>query len=70
MSGIELNWDQKDVIEEFTVTFAYQYWEKLSPDAASTELDSINPFAINDTNSWLKRDSSSSTAATTTPAGN
>lgn len=28
VSEISLSWDDKDTIEEFTVTFAYQYWEK------------------------------------------
>ena len=55
VTAIELNWDQKDVIEEFTVTFAYQYWEKMSPTNAKTEIDKVNPFAINDATSWLNQ---------------
>jgi len=27
VSPIELGWDQNDQIEEFDVTFAYQWWE-------------------------------------------
>jgi hypothetical protein len=35
VSGIDLSWDTKDTIEEFTVQFAYQYWEKdPNPDIA------------------------------------
>lgn len=29
VGSIELNWDSKDSIEEFSVTFQYQYWEDL-----------------------------------------
>lgn len=28
VSSIDLSWDNKDTIEEFSVTFSYQYWEK------------------------------------------
>jgi len=27
ISAIDLDWGSNDAIEEFTVTFAYQYWE-------------------------------------------
>ncbi len=27
LSAIDLDWGSNDAIEEFTVTFAYQYWE-------------------------------------------
>ena len=40
VSPIELDWASGDAIEEFTVTFAYQWWESLSPipttDASSS----------------------------------
>ena len=55
VTAIELNWDQKDVIEEFTVTFAYQYWEKLKSDDTVLKAEiSANPFANGNDESWLK----------------
>ena len=36
ISAIDLSWDTKDTIEEFSVTFSYQYWEKL-PNEAPTD---------------------------------
>lgn len=39
VSSIELSWDTKDTIEEFSVTFAYQYWTK-TPGAGPRD----NPF--------------------------
>lgn len=39
VSDISLSWDEKDTIEEFTVTFAYQYWVK-----KPTEAPASNPF--------------------------
>ena len=55
VSQIDLNWDQKDVIEEFQVTFAYQYWEKLKGSDAKTLIEKSNPFADAPTvESWVK----------------
>lgn len=47
VSGIDLSWDTKDAIEEFSVQFAYQYWEK-RPDP--TQFDSSGDSTPNDTN--------------------
>lgn len=53
VTAIELNWDQKDVIEEFTVTFAYQYWEKLDKGNLTLNAEiKRNPFAGGDSTSW------------------
>ena len=54
VSQIDLNWDQKDVIEEFQVTFAYQYWEKLKGEDAVKIIDETNPFVTQDVESWVK----------------
>ena len=31
VSAIDLNWGDGDSIEEFTITFAYQWWESVTP---------------------------------------
>lgn len=43
VSPIDLSWDNKDTIEEFSVTFSYQYWEKLP--AAANDPAGNNPFS-------------------------
>lgn len=43
VSAIDLSWDTKDTIEEFSVTFSYQYWEK-----KPSETPAANPFVAND----------------------
>ena len=53
VTAIELNWDQKDVIEEFTVTFAYQYWEKLAASEAQSRGVDDNPFENSTVKSWI-----------------
>ena len=53
VTAIELNWDQKDVIEEFTVTFAYQYWEKLSSTQALNRGVADDPFTGGMEKSWI-----------------
>mgnify|MGYP001158328514 CR=1 FL=1 len=53
VSQIDLNWDQKDVIEEFQVTFAYQYWEKLPFQEAKNQGVDDNPFTADETKSWV-----------------
>ena len=54
VSQIDLNWDQKDVIEEFQVTFAYQYWEKLDGKEAVKEINRTNPFSdAPEVESWV-----------------
>ena len=35
LSPIDLDWGTNDTIEEFTVTFAYQYWTAASTDQIS-----------------------------------
>lgn len=47
VSEISLGWDQKDTIEEFAVTFEYQYWIKLPAGLPATV---TNPFTGNDNN--------------------
>jgi hypothetical protein len=32
VSPIELNWGDGDTVEEFTITFAYQWWETYAPN--------------------------------------
>lgn len=44
VSEISLSWDDKDTIEEFTVTFAYQYWVKSPSELGVTGSTTINPF--------------------------
>ena len=57
VSQIDLNWDQKDVIEEFQVTFAYQYWVKYTRDDAEKYGVDKNPFketnSANEPTSWV-----------------
>lgn len=62
VSAIDLSWDTKDTIEEFSVTFAYQYWEKASGTVVPTTSSSAstigadNPFKANDveqTSGWV-----------------
>jgi|LauGreDrversion4_2_1035121.scaffolds.fasta_scaffold156520_2 hypothetical protein len=36
VSPIELDWSANDSIEEFSVTFAYQWWESTNPSSRST----------------------------------
>lgn len=49
VSQMDLSWDTKDTIEEFTVTFAYQYWKK-TPDAAPS---TVSPFVDTKATSWV-----------------
>lgn len=58
VSGIELSWDQKDTIEEFTVQFAYQYWQKIpkpGDDNTVSDPNAQNPFSGNDASTWADR---------------
>lgn len=48
VSEIALSWDDKDTIEEFTVTFAYQYWKKNTPELGLDNNVTINPFTANE----------------------
>lgn len=52
VSEISLSWDDKDTIEEFTVTFAYQYWVKRPQEALGTVPinPTVNPFTGNEDN--------------------
>ena len=71
VTAIELNWDQKDVIEEFTVTFAYQYWEKLAAGEAKTRGVDDDPFTNGTEKSWLKdMDGGTGSASLTNSQGN
>jgi len=47
---ITLSWDDKDTIEEFTVTFAYQYWVKSPSTLNVTGNQTANPFTENENN--------------------
>ena len=57
VSEISLSWDDKDTIEEFSVTFAYQYWVK-SPAALGVDgSPATNPFTsdtggVEDASRW------------------
>ena len=61
VSAIDLSWDTKDTIEEFSVTFAYQYWEKASGTTVPTTSGSAsaigadNPFndPAEQTSGWV-----------------
>jgi len=62
VSAIDLSWDTKDTIEEFSVTFAYQYWEKSSgstvptTSSSTSEIGADNPFKASDveqTSGWV-----------------
>jgi len=62
VSAIDLSWDTKDTIEEFSVTFAYQYWEKSSgstvptTSSSTSEIGADNPFKASDvqkTTGWV-----------------
>jgi len=44
VSEISLSWDDKDTIEEFSVTFAYQYWVKSPAALGVTGSPTSNPF--------------------------
>lgn len=41
VSPIDLDWGANDAIEEFTVTFAYQWWETENTETSSTATSSI-----------------------------
>lgn len=46
VSPIELDWGANDAIEEFAVTFAYQWWESTNPAArATTDTTQAGPSA-------------------------
>jgi len=49
VSQMDLSWDTKDTIEEFTVTFAYQYWKK-TPDVVP---GTVSPFIDTKATSWV-----------------
>ena len=44
LSELSLSWDDKDTIEELTVTFAYQYWVKNTNELGVTGSPNVNPF--------------------------
>lgn len=46
ISAIDLDWGSNDTIEEFTVTFAYQWWESDTTDTSGTTLTSIPGTAL------------------------
>jgi len=48
VSEISLSWDDKDTIEEFTVTFAYQYWVKEPTSLGVSGNRVVNPFTGNE----------------------
>lgn len=58
VSGIDLSWDTKDSIEEFSVQFAYQYWKKIPTLGTNdTNPNSQNPFGGNEATTWADRKS-------------
>ena len=47
VSPIELDWSANDSIEEFAVTFAYQWWESTNPASrATTDSTQAGPTAV------------------------
>lgn len=42
LSPIELDWGANDTIEEFAVTFAYQWWEDVSAQEGASTIDGDN----------------------------
>lgn len=42
LSPIDVSWDANDSIEEYAVTFAYQWWESDTTDMRSTTVNPIN----------------------------
>lgn len=42
ISPIDLDWGSNDSIEEFSVTFAYQYWSSNTTDAEKTNLKPVS----------------------------
>ena len=55
VSSIGLSWDDKDKIEEFDVTFAYQYFEKKPTiDPTNGNDNAESPFKDDNVKSWAK----------------
>jgi hypothetical protein len=48
LSPIEMDWGANDTIEEFAVTFAYQWWESFESGVRTTD-DVNNPNSLNNT---------------------
>ena len=47
VSPIEVDWGANDSIEEFSVTFAYQWWESTNPASrATTDSTQAGPSAV------------------------
>lgn len=43
LAGIDLDWGSNDTVEEYSVTFQYQYWETVDRDvSARTQLFGVN----------------------------
>ncbi len=42
ITPIELDWSANDTIEEYAVTFAYQWWESDTTDKSETSTDGVN----------------------------
>lgn len=40
LSPVEMDWGANDTIEEYAVTFAYQWWESIGPIASTTDTTS------------------------------
>ena len=67
VSGIDLSWDTKDTIEEFSVQFAYQFWEKIpvpSDRDGYSDPNGTNPFSGNDAKTWADRASTAESSTT------
>lgn len=44
LSPIDLDWGSNDTIEEFSVTFQYQYWLSNTTDRTASNISAITPF--------------------------
>jgi len=75
VSEISLSWDDKDTIEEFSVTFAYQYWVKNTSEIGVTGSPANNPFTsatggVEPTTRWAVPNNDITNANLNTAAGN
>lgn len=44
LSGVTLNWDSQNAIEEFTVNFAYDYWLPVVEDTSVKTSGKVTPY--------------------------
>lgn len=72
VSEISLSWDDKDTIEEFSVTFAYQYWVKSPSELGVTGSPTNNPFTsategVEDATRWAVPNNGTGTTTNLAP---